>query len=229
MKYIILFVLFAVVFTSCTKKEVNKSNVTSENETKPSNKPAETIKEITIFKFNKSDVPEDIKYQGEIIDGAKWTDANGDNLLFITETKTKHYSEEEREEYIYAYAYTISDTSFTKLWNINDFVRSYCDVGVDYIPGSLEVLDLDKDGIAENAFIYKLEDRCDVSPLDIKLMMHSNAKKLVIRGNTVVYPGGGEKYGGEKKFDPAFDSSPEIFRDFASRKWDAFMKDYKGP
>jgi hypothetical protein len=60
-------------------------------------------------------------------------------------------------------------------------------------------------------------------------MMHTGDKKLVIRGTTIVDPGDGKKYGGDKNFDTAFGSSPEILKDFASQKWDKFIKSYEGP
>lgn len=195
----------------------------ADDKVKQSNIPLEKTKEITILKFDKNDIPSEVKYQGKIVDGARWLDENGENIMLITETKTKIVNDDVREEYLYGCTYVKKDNEFVPLWNINDYVKSYCDVGADYIPGTLEVLDLDLDGIAENAFIYKLEGRCDVSPLDIKLMMHSNKLKLVIRGTTVVEPGDGKKYGGEKKFDAAFNSAPGIFKDYASKKWDKFI------
>jgi hypothetical protein len=60
-------------------------------------------------------------------------------------------------------------------------------------------------------------------------MMHSGSKKRVIRGTTRVDAGDGEKVGGEKKFDATFNSLPESFKNYASDKWDNFMKNYKNP
>jgi hypothetical protein len=230
MKLIILFLFsFCLFFSGCTKKSDEKSVKAPSDEVKVSNEPLQKTKEITLLSFKKTDLPSECKYEGDIVEQAQWTDANGDNILIITETPVKKLKEDIREQYIYAYTYTKKDADYKLLWSINDHVDSPCDVGAEYQPKTLEVLDIDKDGVAETAFIYKLEGRCDVSPLDMKLMMHSGDKKLVIRGNTKVYPGGGESYGGKKSIDAAFDSSPVIFKDFASRKWDDFMKDYKGP
>jgi hypothetical protein len=228
MRLIVLAITLSSILSTCTNKVENRSMKAPEEIMKESNAPLQKTKEVTLLKFDKNDIPKEIKYQGEIVDGARWTDGNGENILIITETKTKQLNDDVREEYLYGYTYVKMEGEFTPLWSINDHVTSYCDVGADYIPGSLEVLDIDHDGIAENAFIYKLEERCDVSPLDIKLMMHSDKEKLVIRGTTTVNPGDGKKYGGDKKFDIAFNSSPEIFKDYASRKWDKFMKEYQG-
>lgn len=229
MRLILLITAISLTFSSCSRNSEDKPKRAPSDMVRESNVPLQKTTEITLLNFDKNDIPGEIKYQGDIMDGARWKDANGENILIITETRTRKINNDEREEYLYGYTYNKKDSIFIPLWSINDHVTSYCDVGADYIPGSLEVLDLDRDGIAENVFIYKLEGRCDVSPLDIKLMMHSGAKKLVIRGTTTVDPGDGKKYGGEKNFDSAFNSSPDIMKDFASRKWNDFMKEYQGP
>ena len=135
---------------------------------------------------------------------------------------------EEREQRMFAYNY-VSDgnNGYKLLWKIEDFSDSYCDVAAKSLPGTLEIIDVDGDGIAESLFIYKLEGRCDVSPMAVKLMMHSSSTKLVIRGTTIVNPGGGQTYGGEKNFDTAFNSAPKEFKSYASKKWDKFIASYK--
>jgi len=57
----------------------------------------------------------------------------------------------------------------------------------------------------------------DVSPLTLKLMMLEDREKYPIRGTTVVDVGGGQRYGGEKRFGEEFAGAPVAFRDFASR------------
>lgn len=180
---------------------------------------------IEMHKFNKNDIPSSIKYQGKIVEGAYWTDKNGDNILIITQTGIKNINADEREQYLYAYHYINYDDGYSRLWNITDFVKSYCDVDASYIPNSLEIADLDNDDIAESIFLYKLDDRCDVSPLPLKLMMHKGDTKLVIRGTIGVDAGGGYKVKGTKNFDAAFDNVPAKLKDFASEKWDKYVKD----
>ena len=183
-----------------------------------------------ILNFNKNSIPSDCEFKGRIIDGARWIDKNGENILMVTNTPVKDINKqsEEREQRLYAYNYiSTQNGGYALLWKIEDFSDSYCDVAAETFPGTMEVLDIDGDGIAESAFIYKLEGRCDVSPLDIKLMMHSGSTKLVIRGNTIVHPGPGETYGGTKNFDPAFNTVSKDLKTFASRKWDDFVKTYR--
>ena len=243
MKKLVLLIFCIFLFTSCGKKEdstgkTGTSESTKENIDTPP--PPNTTSEegsakdiqsnsegIDMHKFSKNDLPSSIKYKGKIVDGASWTDKNGDNILIITQTDVKNINADEREQYLYSYHYINYDDGYSQLWNITDFVRSYCDVEAEYIPNTLDITDIDKDGIAETLFIYKLDGRCDVSPLDIKLMMHKGDTKLVIRG-TIGFDGNdGHKTKGDKNFDAAFKNFPSSFKDYASDKWDEFVKNYK--
>jgi hypothetical protein len=183
--------------------------------------------EVKLLDFSKSSIPSGCDYKGNVIEGARWTDKNGENILIISQTKPVVLKEDNREQYIYAYCYTRSDDKYNSLWSITDHAESPCDLHADYLPGTLEIKDINGDGIAESTFLYKLDERCDVSPVAIKLMMHSGSTKLVIRGTTRVNIGNGQMVGGEKNIDTAFDSVPASLKKYASEKWDAFLKSYK--
>jgi hypothetical protein len=239
-KFLLLFII-SFTLLSCTRETPQFREGTRQKEEerkfeltkiKPDTEAARNIapdtNEINILKFDKNNLPSLIEYKGKILDGASWTDKNGDNILIITQTEVRTISADESEQYLYAYHYVNHEDGYTLLWSITDFVRSYCDVNCDYLPGTLEITDIDKDGIAESLFLYKLDDRCDVSPIPIKLMMHSGGKKLVIRGSIGVDVGGGQRVEGEKHIDAAFKTSPPAFKDYASEKWDKFVKGYRG-
>lgn len=252
MKIIITYLISFLIFISCslfskkqdgmqTEKRGNQTDsqvqehktVTEKQQggaTDETSKPVTKDDKVKILNFDRNSIPKDCEYKGNIIDGARWTDKNGENILIVSNTPVKPLKKEseEREQRMYAYNY-ISDGSngYKLLWKIEDFSDSYCDVDAKTIPGTIEILDIDGDGIAESLFIYELEGRCDVSPLDIKLMMHSGSTKLVIRGTTIVHPGAGETYGGTKNFDAAFNSSPKEFKTYASKKWDNFINSKK--
>ena len=243
MKNLILIVFCIFLFSSCGKKEDSTSErSTSEATEKKTDTPPASDKitgegstkeiptksdGIEIHKFNKNDLPASIKYKGKIVDGASWTDKSGDNILIITETDVRNINADEREQYLYAYHYVNHEDGYSQLWTITDFVKSYCDVDAKYYPGTLEIKDVDGDGIAESVFCYELDGRCDVSPLDVKLIMHTGDTKLVIRGTIGFDPQDGHKTKGDKNFDAAFKSANPLFKDYASEKWDEFVKEYK--
>lgn len=243
MKKLILLLFCIFLISSCGKKNDSSSEKSTSETTREktdTQPPSTTSSEegsakdiqsnsegIKMHTFNKKDLPASVKYKGKIVEGASWTDKNGDNILIITQTDVRNINADEREQYLYAYHYINYDDGYSKLWNITDFVKSYCNVEAEYIPKTLEVTDIDNDGIAETLFIYKLDGRCDVSPLDIKLMMHKGDIKLVIRG-TIGFDGyDGHKTKGDKNFDAAFKNVSPSFKEYASGKWDKFVRSYK--
>ncbi len=243
MKKLILIVFCIFLISSCGKKEDSTSERSTSESTEKKNQTPPASDKITgegstkdtptksdaieIHKFNKNDLPSLIKYRGKIVDGASWTDKNGDNILIITETDVRNINADEREQYLYAYHYVNHEDGYSQLWTITDFVKSYCDVDAKYYPGTLEIKDVDGDSIAESVFCYELDSRCDVSPLDVKLIMHSGDTKLVIRGTIGFDPQDGHKTKGDKNFDAAFKSANPLFKDYASEKWDEFVKEYE--
>lgn len=243
MKNLIFLIFCSIILISCGKKEDSTSKKsTSETTVEKSDTPPPstttseegTTKDIEsksegidMHKFSKNDLPSSIKYKGKIVDGVSWTDKNGDNILIITQTSVRNINADMREQYLYAYHYINYDDGYSQLWSITDFVKSYCDVEAEYIPNSLEIIDIDNDGSAESLFIYKLDGRCDVSPLAVKLMMHKGDTKLVIRGTIGFDEYDGRKTKGHKDFDAAFKNVSSSFKNYASEKWDKFVKNYK--
>ncbi len=81
------------------------------------------------------------------------------------------------------------------MWKISDAEQdSPLDLAVAFIKGSLAITDLDKDGMAETTVQYKLACRSDVSPAQMKLILHEDTVKYALRGTMWV------KTGEESKF-----------------------------
>jgi hypothetical protein len=196
----------------------------------PAISPASAPAKLEMLEFDAAALPKEYAHAGKVIGGARWRDANGENTLIISRRESPHGDPEayERREEIFGYLYLPGPDSARLLWKIKDQADNYCDNGEGLV-SKVEVADIDGDGVAENAFIYNVQGTCDVSPKPFKLMMHSGATKLAIRGTSRVNPSD-TIMGGEKNFDPAFDSAPKALRDYASRMWDATMKTkYIGP
>jgi len=178
-------------------------------------------------------------WKGTLINAVQWKDNNGLNTMIFSgkEAYLMDSEEELRRADFYAVCYATKENVTTKLWEITDFVdHCYCDCAVSLQMETITVKDIDGDGVAENLFLYKLNDRCDASPVASKLMMHSGAVKLVIRGYTDQFVGPAEeemnrfraeqqlppvKY---KQTDPAFDQHNPAFKAYASGFWDQYIK-----
>lgn len=169
--------------------------------------------------FSAGSIQPGMSYDGKISKGARWTDANGENVLIVSERKTRR-SEDITYHEIFGYLYVTDGGDTRLLWKIQDNSENYCDEGKG-ITSPIEVRDIDGDGVAENMFVYNVSGACDVSPIPFKLMMHSGETKLAVRGtNSVDIPDYREK--GVKNFD-GFENSPAEFKRAASDFWDKYV------
>lgn len=150
-------------------------------------------------------------YKGKPVEAASWSDSNGDNLVIITESGGSSDAE------LYGYHFIMDGNSGDELWKIQDFVKD-CefDLRLNYVPESLSITDLDGDGIGESTFLYNMSCKSDVSPDDLKLMMHENDNKYALRGYTYI---ASVDAGGDYKVDPAFNNAPAEFKDYAIQMW----------
>lgn len=234
MKLILTLFISAVILASCGKKDDVKiinpqkkdsttqtkteSNTTSKDTSKTSDTKTDGIKNLT-YEIGKP--PANVKFDGKIVSGAKWEDKNGLNILIITETEEKT-SGDNRSKELFAYQYIINGDDAKQLWKVNDFIKECpVDLMLSLIPGSITVTDINKDGVAENTFLYRMSCKGDVSPDDMKLIMHEGETKYAIRGSMIQVMEG-KKYGGEMKVDPSFNKAPIGFFAFAQEQWKKF-------
>jgi hypothetical protein len=192
------------------------------------NAPTRSQGKISILSFDARSLPEEIRYQGKIVMGARWTDSNGENILLLTQTgkfpsKGKCVSGEGRcfDAEVYAYNYVRKDGDVSLLWKITDFERGCSfDLYAGFVKEALFITDLDSNGVAESLFLYKHSCRSDVSPAVLKLIMHEGVTKYAIRGTTKLPEDLG---GGAMNIDPSFKQAKPVFRNFAVEKWNKYV------
>jgi hypothetical protein len=147
----------------------------------------------------------------------------GENIVLITETSEKTQSGNNRMKELFGYHYIISGGEAKLLWRINDFVKDCpVDITLSYLPKSISITDLDKNGIAESSFLYKTSCKGDVSADDLKLIMHEGETKYAIRGVMKLIVGGETYEKGIMNVDPSFDKAPKEFLDYAKSRWNKF-------
>ncbi len=208
------------------KKTEQSSTVNKENKDSEVERKTDSNKEVEMLVFDKSSLPADIKYTGNIVTGKRWNDKNGENILILSKTKViekksrkSGYEENELECELYGYHYVSSGGSYSLLWKVQDFIKEcWFDLTLDFIPGSLSITDINNNGIAESTFLYKMSCRSDVSPSELKLIMHENDAKYALRGNMLIKIEGFNE-GGDYKVDKSFDNAPAGFLDYAKSQW----------
>jgi len=190
---------------------------------------SDTADAMTVQPFDKTAVPMEIRHKGRIVDGARWTDRNGENILLLTETgafrsPTNGEPEEDdfRDAELYAYHFVRNQKDWSLLWQIKDFERDcQLDLTFGFLPG-LFVTDLDSNGIAETTFLYRVSCNSDVSPVVQKLIMHEGTQKYAVRGHNRPAPAfGGD--GGDRALDPSLKKAKAAFKAFAIKKWDEYV------
>lgn len=181
--------------------------------------------QVKVIKLDKKDIPATIKYNGHLINAVKYTDNEGQHLVITTETgitPTKNSdSGDGRDAALYAYSYTIgSNNQFKLSWQTYDFIKDCpVDLEAQYVPNSFAVTDLNKDGKAETWLMYTTVCHGDVSPSDMKIIMHEGIKKYAVRGTKKVKVSDKDFEGGKYTFDEAFKTGPEAFRQYAADLW----------
>jgi hypothetical protein len=132
-----------------------------------------------------SEIPAAIKYKGKIQEAWKWKDSLGENWFLLTATDIIWIkNNDEQTKQLFAYHYCKKDTGYRLLWKLNDLIQQCpVDIVVESIKGATSITDIDKDGIAETTLLYKLACRGDVSPADMKLIMHEDSVKYALRGS----------------------------------------------
>jgi len=230
MKLLSVLIFSAFVLLSCGKKDDVKTTDTQKKDSTSQTKTETTTKTNTSagvplnLTYDTGNLPASVKYDGKIVGGAKWEDKNGQNVLIVCETELKTTGDNRSKE-LFAYQYILNGEDAKQLWKINDFIKDCpVDVMLSLVPKSISVTDLNKDGIAENTFLYRMSCKGDVSPDDMKLIMHEGETKYAVRGSMLMELEG-KKYGGDMKPDPAFDKAPAGFSDYAKEQWKKFETD----
>ena len=158
-----------------------------------------------------AEVPAAQRLPGKLLEAWRWQDSNGENLLVVYRSNIPSRNERRaqadpawrkkladpatvtsaeddgRGAQLLVRQYVRKQGAYTELWRLQD---SVADCPVDLIlgpaPHSTTVTDLDHNGQSETTVVYALGCRGDVSPDDLKLVMHESAAKYALRGFTVV-------------------------------------------
>lgn len=187
------------------------------------------------------ELPQGVSVTGKPVALASFTDSAGEHVVVVSVTDVKTTKPKRADDEPMSERH-IFGTQFTRMtkkskdgpprvardWETKDWVKDCpLDLVVEYVPGSLEVTDLDNDGTAESFFAYRMTCAGDVSPQTLKLLVHEGTQKYAVRGTTRVTVGADDAgkpvtMGGDMALDDAFQKAPRAFSTHAAMRFGAF-------
>lgn len=183
------------------------------------------LAEVQVQPFSPGAAPARLWARGKHVGGLRWKDREGESLLLLVRrdaARPRRGAEDpERSSYLYARHWTRAGAGAFKLRReVKDMVeRCPFDVTAEFVDRALGVTDLDRDGVGEVTFAYRLGCRSDVSPVTLKLLMLEGGRKHILRGETSVPISRTERAGGRYQVDASFRSAPKAFLSHAVQLW----------
>lgn len=201
-------------------------NTKSENVKKADSMVEKTDFSVLTEKISQKNLPKEIGFEGKLKEIIKFNDSEGGHIILLTETgeipsKKIINIDDETDFKIFAYSYLLdkTDNQYKLNWKIQDFV-SNCefDLLMGFLKNTFKITDLDKNGKAEVWTMYQMGCVSDVSPIEMKIIMHQGKQKFALRGNSMVNTGTGT-IGGAYKLDENLSTGPNEFKEFALKMW----------
>ncbi|AMR34001.1 hypothetical protein A0256_22400 [Mucilaginibacter sp. PAMC 26640] len=172
-------------------------------------------------------LPKNIRFLGKPVQAIKYQDNAGNYLALTTQTgeQPQNGDDDFKQAHLYGYVYQLKDgVAPLLLWQLHDMITDCnLDMVANFIPGSLTITDLDKDGKAEVWVAYRLSCRGDISPSEMKIIMHEGITKYAKRGIGTIKVGKAIQHDGGVITSDDFKKSPTSFKVYAGKLWDKYV------
>ena len=172
-------------------------------------------------------LPKNISYQGKPVQIIRYEDKTGTYLALITQTGVQPQKGEDdnHQAHLYGYLYQLNGAATpTQIWTLHDQVTDcLLDIVAGFVPGSMVVTDLDKNGKAEVWVVYRLACRGDVSPGELKIIMHEGMTKYAMRGIGRIKIGNTIQHDGGVITSNDFKKGAVTFSQYAGNLWNKYL------
>lgn len=184
--------------------------------------------QLSFSDVKKSDLADEMKIEGDFQFAKSWEDKNAVNYIIVTQTPVKEKKDKQgndaSNQELYVYHYLMNEgNEYVLMRKVQDYVRDCpLDLKLEFLEKSLTLTDLDKDGIGEVTFVYRLACRGDVSGSEQKLMLLEDKEKYPIRGTAGTMMGDKLVEKGKFTLGQEFKKAPKAFTDHAQKVWKKF-------
>jgi hypothetical protein len=181
---------------------------------------------ITVKKITEKDLPTEISYQDDFVEGYRYTDKTGDNIVFITEGEVTEWGRD-KDGYILsnkdlrAYRFLKTDNEWEEVWRVYDMEFECFHYPVaEFVKGAFSITDLNNDGIAEIWMIYVKSCLGGVDPANMYLRMYNDENIFTMTGETKIIFTDGYSIGGEYEIENLSPhKTPPEFVEYAKELW----------
>ena len=131
-------------------------------------------------------LPKATRYEGKVAHAVEWKDSAGNNLAIFTQRTVASNN----SKYLRAYHYVNAGSGWSLSREVKDQFEKCGDADnlTAFVKSSIQVTDLDNNGIGELWFGYHVDCASDVSPVRSKLLVLEGGNKAILRGSTAVRP-----------------------------------------
>ena len=179
--------------------------------------------ELVTLVDHKGELPPDATTYGVFRDAIGWTDKYGKHAIVFGLSESE--KGDETTTVLVADFISWEGDAWTSQRKFKERVdKCQFDTALYEMVGDWSVTDLDKNGIAEVTFAWRVGCRSDVSPVGHKVLIVGydesvEVAKYVLRGDTAIKIGGGVEGGGKYRGDSAFKKAPPSYLEHAKMVW----------
>ncbi|MFO1253172.1 MAG: hypothetical protein U1E77_19030 [Inhella sp.] len=181
--------------------------------------------EVTVRDLRRGEIPSGVSVVGELVRALTWTDSDGKRLVVFDANAREDGAGRHKD--IRVVGYKLEGSVYKEEWRVRDWVRNCpVDLVAYFERDSIEVTDLDRDGLSEISFVYRTACRGGMDFIDQRLVLIEAGKKYIIRGATelkgVSEITGRDIYDGPMVVDKPFNGAPSSFLKYSIKKWNEF-------
>jgi hypothetical protein len=219
-KLVVIGSVVCLLSIGCSGENKTESKTEPKPQTEVKKDPKEPIIEekdtVVLEKTDAAFVKRNLKFKGKPVDFIKWKDVDGIHYVVTSETelieKEDEYGEMSFNKDLTAYHYLETNGQYKEVWKISDNIRACpVDVTLNFIKKTLQVTDLNQNGIAEVWTMYRSACRGDVSPCTLYIIMYEGKQKYLMEGNA------------RSKLPESPPEGGNIYRKVGFKKGDAFI------
>ncbi|HEY3360042.1 MAG TPA: hypothetical protein VGQ83_42720 [Polyangia bacterium] len=168
-----------------------------------------------VLGFDPRALPAGVTFPGQLVAGARWRDARGDNVLVLSRKSVDDTPGHPTSVWLWARHFTgarlVREVADRSEGCPEDNITRFRE-------GALAITDLDHDGLGEATFAYTVGCVSDVSPVPLKLVLLEDGAKWILRGRTRVLGSGGEHTA-----EPPRAQWPPVLYHHAASRWRALL------